>query len=65
MLQKIGNVAYKLELPSSSSVHPIFHVSCLKTTIGYKIPIQTIWSELDEEGKVLLELEKSCWNKEQ
>ena len=26
LLQKIGTMAYKLELPSSSRVHPFFHV---------------------------------------
>ena len=37
-------------------MHPIFHVSCLKKVIGDKIPTQTILSELNEEGKVILEL---------
>ena len=57
VLQKIGSMAYKLELPATSRVHPIFHVSCLKKVIGDKIPIQTILPELDEEGKVILEPE--------
>ena len=38
-------------------MHPVFHVSCLKKVIGENIPIQTIFPELDEEGKVILELE--------
>jgi hypothetical protein len=57
VLQKIGTMAYKLELPASSRVHPVFHVSCLKKVIGDKIPVQTIFPELDKEGKIILEPE--------
>ena len=57
VLQKIVIVAYKLELPASSRVHPVFHVSCLKKVIGENIPVQTIFPELDEEGKIILEPE--------
>ena len=58
VLYNIGTMDYKLELPASSRVHPVFHVSCLKKVIGYKIPIKTILMELDEEGKVILEPKK-------
>ena len=58
MLQRIGSMAYKLELPASSLVHPVFHVSCLKKPISDKLPIQTMLPELDEEGKIILDLEE-------
>jgi len=57
VLQKIGTMAYKLELHATSRVHPVFHVSCLKKVIGNKLPVQTILPEHDEEGKIILEPE--------
>jgi hypothetical protein len=53
----IGTMAYKLELPASPRVHPVFHVSCLKKVIGDKILVQTIFPELNKEGKIILEPE--------
>lgn len=57
VLQKIGTMVYKLELPASSRVHLVFQVSFLKKVIGDKIQVQTIFPELDEEGKIILDLE--------
>jgi hypothetical protein len=50
-------MACKLEFPASSRVDPVFHVSFLKKFIGDKIPVQTILLELDEEGKIVLDIE--------
>ena len=57
LFQNIGTMAYKLELPASSRVHAIFHVSCLKKVIGENLIVQTIFPKLDEEGKIILEPE--------
>ena len=35
ILQRVGEVAYELELPTElASVHPVFHVSMLKKCLG-------------------------------
>ena len=46
---------YKLDLSPSSCVHLVFHVSCLNKVIGDKIPVQIIFPEINEEGKIILE----------
>jgi ribosomal protein L21E len=46
IIEKLGSVAYKLELPSSSSIHPVFHVSQLKLSPGNQQVSPTLPSNL-------------------
>lgn len=42
VVSKIGNVAYKLQLPESAKIHPVFHISLLKEFNGSSTEIPNV-----------------------
>jgi hypothetical protein len=47
VLAKVGSVAYKIALPASSSVHPVFHVSQLKKMAPGTKVLSSLPSDID------------------
>lgn len=58
VLQRIGKVAYKLELPQTAKLHPVFHVSQLRAALGMSSFSPTIPPQLTPELELVVEPEK-------
>lgn len=50
IISRIGKVAYKLLLPDSAHIHPVFHVSLLKKKLGNDVVVTPTLPPVSDEG---------------
>ncbi|KAJ7517349.1 hypothetical protein O6H91_21G020300 [Diphasiastrum complanatum] len=55
IVKKIGELNYELDLPSTTRMHRVFHVSLLKRSLGEHLSATATLPPLDYEGNMVLE----------
>ena len=58
IVKRVGDLAYKLDLPSSTRIHNVFHVSNLKRFIGSLPQEMEELPPMNEEGEIIYEPER-------
>jgi Chromo (CHRromatin Organisation MOdifier) domain len=57
IITKMGTIAYELNLPPESQIHPVFHVPQLKRKVGPIITVHSKFPIVGPEGKMKIEPE--------
>ena len=57
VLERIGQVAYRLQLPLECKIHPVFHVSQLKPVLGKNHTVTSLPVLLEENEEFVLQPE--------
>lgn len=57
-VERIGKVAYKLKLPPTANIYPVFHVSQLKKVVGDVNQVQPLPTLLTESMEWVVEPEE-------
>ena len=55
ILERIGQVAYRLKLPDTARIHAVFHVSQLRKAIGERVASAQLPATLTDDMEVLLQ----------
>ncbi|XP_075661755.1 uncharacterized protein LOC142631466 [Castanea sativa] len=50
IVQRIGEVAYKVALPVGCPIHHVFHISCLRQKLGCQVTLSSSLPSMDSDG---------------